>query len=172
MLKLFNFFVDLCLLRRAPQDLSASLPLFAITIFLSVVIGAIGIIDVIQGVSAFAAAMLDAVIALVLLRLVLVFRNLSARFLQTATALFGSSAVLGLIAMPLQLVVGDQAEGNTVAPLVSVAYLVLLVWVQIVIGHILRHALNVTMTLGVGLALTYSIISGVIIQSLFLPPPT
>ena len=168
MLKLFNYFIDICLLRRAPQDLPASTPLFVISITLSVIVGAIGVADIIKGISALAASMLDAVIALVMLRLVLVIQNHSARFLQTATALFGSSLVLGLIALPLQLVVGDAGNESAMAPLVSMAYLVLLIWVQVVIGHILRHALNISLPLGIGLALTYSIVSGIIIQALFL----
>lgn len=170
MLKLFNFFVDICLLRRAPQDLPASGALFAIVVLLSVAVGAVGVSDVIPGLAAFAAAMLDAVIAMVLLRLALMLKNHSGRFLQTATALFGSSIIMGLIALPLQLAVDDQAE--VVGPFVSVAYLFLLIWIQVIIGHILRHALGVSMMLGVGLALTYSVVSGVIIQSLFLTPAT
>ncbi len=170
MLKLFNFFLDVCLLRRGPQDLPASTSLFVIVIVFSVMVGAVGVADVIKGPAALAAAMLDAVIALVLLRLVLLFQNHSARFLQAATTLFGTSVILGLIALPLQLVIGAGGNESALAPLVSIAYLVLLVWVQVVIGHILRHALNVSLTLGIGLALTYSILSGVIIQSLFLTP--
>lgn len=168
MLKLFNFFVDICLLRRAPQDLPASGALFALVVLLSVAVGAVGVSDVIAGLAAFAAAMLDAVIAMVLLRLALMLKNHPGRFLQTATALFGSSIIMGLIALPLQLAIDDKAE--VVAPFVSVAYLFLLIWIQVIIGHILRHALDVSMMLGVGLALTYSVLSGVIIQSLFLTP--
>ena len=171
MLKLFNFFLDVCLLRRAPQDLPASTSLFAVSVALSVIVGAIGVADVIKGVSALAAAMLDAVIALVMLRLVLMIQNHIARFLQTATAVFGSSVILGLIALPLQLVIGDAGNESPMAPFVSVAYLLLLIWVQVVIGHILRHALNISLSLGIGLALTYSIVSGVIIQTLFLNSP-
>ncbi len=170
MLKLFNFFVDICLLRRAPQDLSASGALFVIVVLISVAVGAVGVSDVIPGLAAIAAAMLDAVIAMVLLRLALMLKNHSGRFIQTATALFGSSIIMGLIALPLQLAVGDDPQ--VVTPFVSVAYLLLLIWMQVIIGHILRHALDVSMMLGVGLALTYSVVSGVIIQSLFLPPAT
>ena len=167
MLKLFNYFIDVCLLRRAPQDLPASTSLFVMVITMSVIVGAIGVSDVIPGISALAASMLDAVIIMVLLQLVLRVKNQPARFLQTATALFGSSTVLGLMALPLQLAVGDGSSEQAMAPMISVAYLVLLVWVQVVIGHILRHALNVSFMLGVGLALTYSVLSGTIIQSLF-----
>lgn len=159
------------MLRRAPQDLPASASLFLIVITLSVIVGAIGVSDVIPGFAALAASMLDAVIIMILLRLVLMIKSFSERFLQTATALFGSSTILGLIALPLQLIVGDGSSEQAIAPMLSLAYLVLLVWVQIVIGHILRHALNVPLMLGVGLALTYSVLSGIIIQSIFLTSP-
>jgi len=170
-LKLFNYFLDVCLLRRGPQDLAASTPLFFIVAFISVVVGAVGVSSVIAWPSSIAASMLDAVIVMVLLRLVLLIQKRSARFIQAATAIFGSGAILGLIALPLQMVVGEEVKEGAVGPLLSTAYLALLVWVQVVIGHVLRHTLNVSLALGIGLALTYSILSGIVIQALFLPKP-
>lgn len=172
MLKLFNFFLDLCLLRRAPQDLPASPQLLVMVIIIAVSIGAVGIADVIPGIGALAAAMLDAVIVVLLLRLALQLKNVAARFTQTATAVFGSSIILGLIALPMQLAIGDAQSNPSLGAMISLAYLFLLLWVQLVIGHILRHALNVSLPLGIGLALVYSLLSGSLIQSLFLEQAT
>jgi len=166
--KLFNFFVDLCLLRRAPQDLPASPYLFAVMLTVSVLVGAAGVSDMIPGIAALAASMLDAVIAMVLLKLLLRVKNFDNRFLQTATAVLGAGIILGLLAIPLQLSLNEEVMQSESGALVSLVYLLLLIWIQVVIGHILRHALSVSMLLGVGLALTYSIISGTVIQSVFL----
>ena len=168
MLQLINFFIDVALLRRAPQDLPASMIVFVLVVLLNVIVATVGVASLLPGVSAMAAAMTDAVLVLVLLRLVLMIQNHSARFIQSATAIFGSGILLGLIALPLQLSLDGAAENTQVPAIVSLAYLVLLVWSQLVIAHILRHALDISFALGVGLALVYSVLSGVIIQTLFI----
>ena len=168
MFQLANFFVDIALLRRAPQDLPASMPVFIMVVLLNVIVATIGVADIIPGASAMAAAMTDVVIMLVMLRLVLMIQNRAARYVQTATAIFGSGIVLGLIALPLQLTIDPNAQGNEIPGIVSLAYLVLLVWSQLVIAHVLRHALDISFALGVGLALVYSVLSGVTIQTLFM----
>ena len=172
MFKLVNFFLDIALLRKAPQDLPASSAIFVVVVLLNVIVATIGIAGLIPGASAMAAAMTDAVIILLLLRLVLMIQNRSARFLQTATAIFGSGIILGLIALPLQLGINGNADGGEVSAVISFAYLLLLVWSQLVLAHVLRHALSISFALGVGLALVYSLLSGVIIQSLFVIAPT
>jgi hypothetical protein len=172
MFKLVNFFLDIALLKRAPQDLPASGVIFFVVVLLNVMVATVGIADLIPGAAAMAAAITDAVLILVLLRLVLMIQGRSARFVQTATAIFGSGIVLGLIALPLQLSIEQNSEGTEAGVVVSLAYLTLLVWSQLVIAHVLRHALNVSFALGVGLALVYSLLSGVIIQALFITPTT
>jgi hypothetical protein len=172
MFKLVNFFIDIALLRRAPQDLPGSATIFFVVVTLNVIVATIGIADLIPGASAMAAAMTDAVIIILLLRLVLMIQNRSARFLQTATAIFGSGILLGLIALPLQLGIDANTDGEEISAVISLAYLLLLVWSQLVVAHVLRHALSISFALGVGLALIYSLLSGVIIQSLFVITPT
>jgi hypothetical protein len=166
--RLFNFFVDLCLLRRAPQDLPASSSLFASTLLLSVITGAIGVSDVLPSAQALLASVTDAVIVILLIRLALQLKGFQPRFLQTATAVFGIGIILGLMAMPLQLSISEESMQGEMGGLIALAYLLLLGWVQVAIGHILRHALSVSLPLGIGLALTYSLISGTVIQTLFL----
>ena len=172
MLKLFNFFLDICLLRRAPQDLPASSTLFFAVLLINVLISAVGVIDVIKNPAmALAAAMLDATMLIIVLRLVLLIQQRSARFLQTATALFGSASILSLLALPLQLAVGDSsAATEPTSPIISLAYIVLIIWIQVVFGHVIRHALDISFALAIGLALSYSLIASIIIQSLFIMP--
>ena len=167
MIKLINYFVDVCLLRRGPQDAPASSALLLLVLIINLVISSIGVSDIIPGAKAVAAAIVDAIIIIVFLQLVLKLKNRSDRFIQTATATFGTGALLGMLALPLQLAVGSESAGNG-SQSIAIFYLVLLVWVQVVIGHILRHALNVPFSLGIGLALVYSVLSGVLIQSLFI----
>lgn len=167
MLKLLNFFVDLCLLRRAPQDLPASQSL------LVAVVIANGIAGIVLGLQAWdasgmalAATILDIGVILGLLWVALQIRGVTPRFTQSATALLGAGTLFTLLAMPLQPLL-DAPDGIELGALL---YLLLLVWVQLVYGHVLRHALNVSLLAGVALSLAYTFTSAVLIE-LFFPLP-
>ena len=68
---------------------------------------------------------------------------------------------------------GDAADPNTItqaARTASLLILALVVWLQVALGHIFRHALEVTLLLGVGLAFLYSVVSENVIRALFVLP--
>jgi hypothetical protein len=167
-LKLLNFFVDLCLLRSAPQDLPASQPLLAAVLAVNALAGILLGVQTWAGAGvALAATVLDIGLLLGLLFIALQLRGVTPRFVQAATALLGAGTLFTLIAMPLQPLLGAPEEIEVAALL----YLALLIWVQLVYGHVLRHALNLSLVAGVGLALIYTFTSAVLIE-LFFPLPT
>ena len=166
-LKLLNFFVDLCLLRRAPQDLPASQSLLVVVLVVNALAGIVLGVQTWAGAGvALAATALDIAVLLGLLWTALRMRGVTPRFTQAATALLGAGILFTLLAMPLQplLDTPEEIEGG------ALLYLLLLIWVQLVYGHVLRHALNVTLVAGVGLALVYTFTSAVMIE-LFFPLP-
>jgi hypothetical protein len=65
--------------------------------------------------------------------------------------------------MPLQPLLDTPEEIEAGALL----YLLLLIWVQLVYGHVLRHALNLNLLSGVALSLVYTFTSAVLIELLF-----
>lgn len=167
MLKLLNFFVDLCMLRRAPQDLPASQALLRLVLAINALAGFVLGIQAWSGAGvALGATLLDIALLLGLLWVVLQVRGLAARFTQSATALLGAGTLFTLLAMPLQPLLGTPA-GMEVGALL---YLLLLAWVQLVYGHVLRHALNLNLVSGIGLALIYTFTSAVLVE-LFFPLP-
>lgn len=164
MLKLLNFFVDLCLLRRAPQDLPASQSLLVVVLVVNALVGIVLGIQTWAGIGvALAATALDIAILLGLLRVALQVRGVLPRFTQSATALLGAGTLFSLLAMPLQPLL-DAPEDIEAGALL---YLLLLVWVQLVYGHVLRHALNLKLVSGVALSLVYTFTSAVLIDLLF-----
>lgn len=168
MLKLLNFFVDLCLLRRAPQNLPASQLLLMIVLAVNALAGIVLGMQTWAGAGvAFAATLLDIGVLLGLLWVALQVRGVTPRFVQSATALLGAGTLFTLLAMPLQPLLDTPEEIEAGALL----YLLLLIWVQLVYGHVLRHALNLNLVSGVALSLVYTFTSAVLIELLF-PLPT
>lgn len=86
------------------------------------------------------------------------------RWLQTATAAFGCDTLVSALAFPLLL--GSQFTPDA-AEALGLLLQILLLWQIAVIGHILRHALNVPFLAGFGLAFAYTVASIGIIMVLF-----
>jgi len=172
MLPLIRFFIDLCLLRAKPQDLPTSQALFGLVVAVNVVIGGGAAAGALGGpLQGFLGGVLDTAILALYLWLLLGFRNHRERFLQTATAALGVSAMVSAVSLPLQWALPADPEAITaVSEAASLLFLVLVVWLQVALGHVLRHALSVSLLLGVGLSFVYAFVSGILIQTIFLTP--
>jgi hypothetical protein len=170
MLTVIKSFFALCLLRLRPQDLPASqvLALFAVVCYV-----AAGLLMALQHMSPAGAAglvALDTVLFGFLIWLLLWVRLMMNRFLQTFTAMLGASAILEALAVPLVLwqqsvIVGD--EMTMMGVIVSLLLWAWLFWSLLVLGHILRHAIDTVLPIGVMLALLYMFITFSVTRSVF-----
>ena len=166
--RLLNVFVDICLLRAGPQDLPGSAFLLLLTALLSLLTGTIVIVGTFGSLdTALAAQSLDILLLLGLLRLVLQLTGKSARFQQTASALFGSGVLINLVTMPLQLLGPGDPSASTAGEFSGLFYLVIIIWALVIVGHIIRQALEIRMAAGLAIALVYFLAVNYIVQSLF-----
>lgn len=166
--RLFNLFVDICLLRAGPQDLPGSGFLLLLTVLLSLLTGTLVIVGTFGTLgAALAAQMLDILLLLGLLRLLLQLTGKSARYQQTASALFGSGVLINLVTMPLQLLYSGDPSGPALGEMGTLFYLIIIVWALVIVGHIIRHALEIRLAAGIMLSLGYFLIANYIIQTLF-----
>jgi len=155
---LFNFFLDLCLLRTRPQDLPASPVLLRLLVILAVLVN----LTLVGGRGGLWAALGES-LAEVALMLAVLYVALDryghpGRFTQTASALLGTGVVMGLIALPLSGLGGGLA---------ALALLALLAWNILVMGHILRHAFDIGLALANFAALGYTFFSYSLLSILF-----
>ncbi|MBK1694175.1 hypothetical protein CKO09_05400 [Chromatium weissei] len=165
---LIRFFIELCTLRRAPQDLPASLFLLISTavadwlvgMLVGITAGAAWWMSLLQGGMEIAATLLTLYVALTL------FKR-AARFQQSATALFGSSALLGLTALlPLSLSI-DQGTFTDLALIGALLLLGLVIWGVVVTGHILRHTFDISFGQGVLIGIALEIVSMILVTGIF-----
>ncbi len=170
MLSLIQFFVDLCLLRRNPQDLPASPALFGVVLSVALLGGVLLSVTAGSGVvAALAQSMLDLLLLLGVLHLALKVLDKRARYLQTATALLGADALIGFVALvPVGLAApaGGAGEPGAELLLAGLMFLALVAWSVLVVGHILRHALGLTLAQGIVIAIAFDVFSFIVISSL------
>jgi len=167
MFPLIRFFIQLCLLRARPQDLPSSELLLALVAAANILLGTLGAMPTFQALGAsFGASALDTALLSAFIWLLLRYHNHPERFIQTATAALGIGVVVSLAGFPLQLMMPDDLSApGAQLPLTLLQLLAL--WILVAIGHVLRHALDIRLPLGIGLALLYAVASGAVILSLF-----
>lgn len=155
-------FWDIVLLRRGPRDLPAAWGLLATAAGASFAIE-FGMIAHRNGAgTALAHASFDLALTALVFSALLAFRGQGHRLVQTLTALFGIDALLSL---PLALL-SLSASGDGHHLLAGLVFLALLAWNLLVIGHIVRGALDVPLLNGVAVAMSFTIL-GLLIDRLW-----
>jgi len=164
---LIQFFIELCLLRRAPQDLPASATLLKFLVLVYLGVGVLVGAATGQGLGdALAQTLVDTALLLGLLYAGLRWLARLPRFTQSASALLGSGAVLNLLVLaPLGMASGgDDSELTGFAALL---FLALLAWSLVVTGHILRHTLDLPLVQGALIAIAYNLLAYSLLGALF-----
>ena len=164
---LIRLFIEICLLRAAPQDVPAVPVLFWLTLGAYLVTGLLALGPGEGLARAAGMVAVDTTTLLVLLATTLRWRGHPARFGQTATALFGTGTLFGLLLLPV-LVLGGT--GESAAGLAFPLWLGLFLWGLVVTAHILRHALDLPIAGGTLVAVAYFAVSMIVIEAFFPRP--
>lgn len=158
MLRTLKLFIDLCLLRANPQDLPHSLSLALLTLLTYTTLSYVLALSSTTPGTAVAAALVDVGMLVALAYGSLWTLDLKNRLTKLITALAGSGAVWQLVALPVMGLLGDatgKISENMLAGFSYVLLLILIAWAIFIIGHILRHALNMKFSFALGIALLY-----------------
>jgi hypothetical protein len=165
--RLLQLFIDICLLRGRPQDLPASGFLFGLTLAATLATAIPILLISLNGLMpTLAAAAMDVALMLIFLRGGLYFLKLESRFLQTASAMFGTGAIINLVSIPIHMMLIADSGSDLMPLLGSLLYLMLLVWSLVVLGHILRHSLEIPLGGGVAIAVVYFVLILLLVQQL------
>jgi hypothetical protein len=150
---------DLCLFRRGPQDVPHSPSLLGGLVVASFVLDLALMTRLESFGAAFVRVVIGLVAALVLPQIALKLAKLEARWVQTASALLAASIAFTLLSIPILLGVGKMPEKpeDVTAAQFMLTWVALFVsaWQLAVRGHILRHALNLPLRLGVLVAVIF-----------------
>jgi len=162
MFALFDRFVEICLLRKGPQDLPASAVLLRLVILFYVLSGLLVLMVGRTFADLFSIILLialDIVILSGLIYAILQVLGFLSRFLQTLTALFGTGTLLQLLILPLAVWMESVGIDSTGVVLPWLLSQLLLIWSLVITGFILQQAFSVSRLAGLLYAFGYMIIS-------------
>ncbi len=166
--KLINLFVDISLLRAAPQDLPAASLLVTLTLLLNLLTGTIVIVGHFGSlIPALLAQLMDLSLLALAVWLLLSYQKHQGRFNQAVTALFGCGVLVNLVAMPIQLMIGDEPKASPVGGLGVLLYIGLMIWGLVIVAHILRHTLATRFGNGMLLSIGYFMIINWLVDLFF-----
>lgn len=159
--------LEICLLRAGPQDLPGT-PRFLVTTLIGYFLVDLLISQLSFSLgAAVGVSVLDVLLLAAFTQLLLRGVSKLERFNQTLAAMAGTGQLLGLVALPLIRGLSmAEAAGEPAAGL-ALAWLIVLVWSLLVLGHILRHALSASLMTGVGIGVLYSLVSVMIVRTVF-----
>ncbi|PKM11365.1 MAG: hypothetical protein CVV13_09580 [Gammaproteobacteria bacterium HGW-Gammaproteobacteria-3] len=151
MYELIKLFFDICLLKKSPQDIPSSYALlysliavYALISFLLLYITADWFDSLLQVAAEITLMLVFAKIALFLVRK-------RERYVQTASALFGTDALISFFALPGL----TSMMAGRMTLLAFFVILALMMWHWLVTGHIIRHALAQSLPFSLGIAFLY-----------------
>jgi hypothetical protein len=159
-------FIEICALRRRPQDLPTSTLLLGVTLTTHTLSSFLLQAVTLETWTAFLAGVTDTLLVVVLSASLLFYYRLRARIVQTLTAMTGAGTVIALVAIPLWSWSQSAQQGDG-SPFAALLVLSVFAWSLAVSGHILRHALSVPYFVGIFIAFGFFWISHSLFIALF-----
>jgi len=137
-------FVQICLFRAGPADLPASRWLFKWTILAYLLIGtAVSHIDNAVLLVNVVASLADTGLMMLVCWMLLRYRGLGARYLQTVTAMAGTGSVMGIVGLPILWLFRQVEAHGQLTSLVLLLVMAVVFWSLMVTAHIFRQALDI-----------------------------
>lgn len=161
MIALLSCLLDIIFLRRGPQDLPAGRSVMLACLFVYVLVAALTLNVGRTPANPTAVLVLASALPLALVWIVLKLRQRITRWEQTLSALYGTSAILSLATLPMNLNAGSEPSAPVVIISLSVFF-----WSFAVDAHIWRNALDTSFGAGLAVAMLLFILSFSIISSL------
>lgn len=169
MLRLLKIFLDIIFLRAGPQDVPVSFFLLKTTMVVYFVSGMLTSLFSFPLLSAMGISLVDTALLISIIWITLRVRHLDNRIPQTITAALGALGIFTMISLPINLwyTIFSYTMEQSTDQFFTLTMLFLLIWNLSVLGHILRHALNITSAVAAGLSLCYLILSLLLTTALF-----
>ena len=161
---------EICLLRAAPQDIPASSALLLIALAVFFVMSFLVALTKLSFSQSLGAATADMVLLLFISYVMMWVKVTMNRWCQMATSMAATTALLGVIALPLAVMqVSLDPEGMLVS-FVMLFLLAVMIWNLVIVAHIFKHAVDANIYFAVILAGVYMYISLKIMSVLFFRP--
>jgi hypothetical protein len=163
---LLRVLTQIAMLRRDPSDLPSSWAAVAVFVLLYAAVDVM-IIELDDGYRVVARTALDVAFALAFIGLVLGLTGRLHRMPQTVIAIFGAYVLLAPAIAALFLLRAPARSSPAIGLFAEAASVLLVAWYLLVVGHVLRSALDTGLVIGFAIAIVWTIASIALSQTVF-----
>lgn len=161
---IIQYYVKLALLQAQPQDMPASYMLQKMLIlfyFIFVVINTLAVHEIWQSV-------LHGAIDLAMLALFtyLLLKDKKQRFNQAFNALLGVSLMIGIVHALVSVLFSIDVSSQEIPAVAQLIFFIIFIWVVIVYGHIIKHAVEINMPAAISISLIYIVLNVLMLLSI------
>ena len=156
---LLKVFWDITLWRRGPRDIPASSALLCIVALVYLLTGAVQAVVIYGRALAFERALADLAATACFFGVCLLIARRAHRLTQTLTAVLATGVLLSLPMLGLLLLARQVGPDGPLALALQLILLPLQVWYLLVVGHIVRVALEAPLLTGMAVAMTYLLVN-------------
>ena len=154
--------INIILLRKGPEDLSASISLMfflaAINLLISIVLAS----KIHNQTIAVSLSVVGLFMTYIFIKILLV--NKPERFVQTFSAMMGVSILIDLISVPIVFPLLNENLNQNILLLFWLLATSLYVWLVVTYGFIVSRALSITLGYGISIAAAYVLVSYMIFE--------
>ena len=167
MLSIWKLYLDICRFRLGPQDVPHSTVLLQGVMLVYFVIGVLLSQLKFSLFDSIGRTVVDLLIMVALTLFLLWWHGKLARLVQTLSAMAGAGIVISLVVAPVLLALDTVEPGSPMAMLPALLWVGIFCWSIGVSGHILRHALGVSLIAGLLFSVAYVLITLDILSRIF-----
>lgn len=161
---IFLHYYRMIFLRANPQDCPVSNALQLSLLLLYFVVSVVTALSLYNLWSSIAHTIIELALLYIFAQILLI--NSKERIHQTFSAFLGSGALIGIVSAILSHLVVEQRSEESISVADFVLFSILFAWLVIVYGHIVRHAINVNFSSGIGIVIAYALITIILRQSI------
>jgi hypothetical protein len=161
---LFKTFLNMCIFRYKPQDLPQSYDLLVLCLLIYTFVNVLLAMTTAPFTRALQISVLDTIIISIITMIILRLNRHFERWHKTLMAITGTGCIIGLFALPLFAGAFLLQVSELLQSLILMVYLALLIWNIVIMGHILRHAMETTLGVGIVFAMIYLVITSTLIS--------
>ena len=160
---LLQRFIQICLFKAGPADIPASHWLLKLVCLIYFVIGML-VSHVDHGwVPSAVASGADTLLLLLVCWGLLSVKGLAERFIQTASAMAGTGAIMGLIGLPIFVLFRQAESTGQFTSVILLLVMVLMFWSLFITAHIFRFSLEIKPGMAAILTVAYTIVSLIVV---------
>lgn len=164
---LLRIFVDLCLIRKGPQDLPDSNALLKVVFFIYFISGSLLLSSSMELAEAVVQSCIETLLLGLFMYLLVSFFAVKNRFNQSVTAIYGSGALITTFSAPFVFLMGNMAKNDGSTGAVGLIVFLIVCWSFIVMANIIRETIQKSLGISLLLTFCYLYLSYQVIQTVY-----